>query len=104
MLSGIGGLTGGAAGLNELGIMSHVTPHEIIAHLANNEPQLKAFAKLSTARQLTELARIEAQMTSNGHVNTGSEPLWKKPEIRRDVSPTKTGLEPTATAYRKGNS
>jgi hypothetical protein len=57
-------------------------PHEIIAHLANNEPQLKALAKLSPARQAVELARIEAQMTSNGHVNTGAEPLYKQPALR----------------------
>jgi hypothetical protein len=57
-------------------------PHEIIAHLANNETQLKALAKLTPARQAVELARIEARMTSNGHVNTGADPLWKTPAVR----------------------
>jgi hypothetical protein len=57
-------------------------PHEVIAHLANNEGQLKALAKLSPARQAIEIARIEAQMASNGHVNTGADPLWKTPAVR----------------------
>src|ERR1700744_5724557 len=37
-------------------------PHEMLVHLANNEQRLKAFAKLSPARQAIELARIEARM------------------------------------------
>ena len=57
-------------------------PHEVIAHLANNEAQLKALAKLTPARQAIEIARIEAQISSNGHVNTGADPLWKTPAVR----------------------
>jgi hypothetical protein len=57
-------------------------PHEVIAHLSNNESQLKALAKLNPARQAIEIARIEAQMASNGHVNTGADPLWKTPAVR----------------------
>jgi hypothetical protein len=57
-------------------------PHELVIHLAGNEKQLKGLAKLSPARMTVELARIEAQMSSHGHVNTGADPAWKNPSTR----------------------
>lgn len=56
-------------------------PVEIIAHLANNERQLQAIAKLSPARQAVELARIEAQIAPQ-RANVGADPLWKSPTVR----------------------
>jgi hypothetical protein len=57
-------------------------PAEMIMHLANNEGQLKALAKLSPARQAVELARIESRFASHGHVSTGGERDWKRAETR----------------------
>lgn len=57
-------------------------PQDVLMHLAENEAQLKALVQLSPARQRTELARIEARMTSYGHVPTGSEREWIRPESR----------------------
>lgn len=57
-------------------------PHEIVAHLANNESRLDQLSKLSTERQIIELGRIEAQFAPHGNVNTGADPLWKTPAVR----------------------
>jgi len=57
-------------------------PAALITHLANNEQQLERLAKLSPDRQRTELSRIEAQMSSHGHVSTGPAPRWKQPAAR----------------------
>jgi CO/xanthine dehydrogenase Mo-binding subunit len=55
-------------------------PHEVIAHLAQNEAQLKKLATLSPARQVIEIGKIEARLSSS--VNTGADPLWKTPAVR----------------------
>jgi hypothetical protein len=57
-------------------------PADIIVHLASNEKRLQQFAKLSTARQIVELGRIEAQLSSHGYVPTGADPLWRRQEAR----------------------
>jgi hypothetical protein len=43
-------------------------------------------AKLSPARQAVEISRIEAQMAPHGHVNTGTDRLWKSPAVRGRIS------------------
>lgn len=53
-------------------------PEAVIMHLAGNERRLKELAKLPAARIGVEVARIEAQLNSFGHVQTGSEPAWKR--------------------------
>jgi hypothetical protein len=57
-------------------------PADILVHLSNNPNRLKQLAKLNPARQVVELARIEAQMTSNGHTDTGADPAWKLPSAK----------------------
>jgi hypothetical protein len=57
-------------------------PHELVNHLAGNERQLQELAKMSPARQIVELGRIEARMAPHGHVPTGADPLWKTPAVR----------------------
>ncbi len=56
-------------------LMQFDRPHEIIAHLANNPDWLKQFAKLPTHRQVIEAGRIEAQLSSHGHVETVADPM-----------------------------
>jgi hypothetical protein len=61
-------------------------PHRLIKHFADNESALDAFSKMNTARQITELARIEARSSSYGHVRTGADPAWKTPAGRGRMS------------------
>ncbi len=55
-------------------------PADVIVHLGNNPDRAKKLAALSPARQATEIARIEAQLSSHGHTETGAERRWKAPE------------------------
>jgi hypothetical protein len=57
-------------------------PADVVAHLGNNPDRAKRLAALSPARQATEIARIEAQLSSHGHVETGSERRWKDADRR----------------------
>lgn len=57
-------------------------PAAILMHLASNPDRLAKFAKLSHARQLTEIAAIQSQLSPHGHVNVGADPAWKSPASR----------------------
>jgi hypothetical protein len=57
-------------------------PHDVIMHLAGNAGRLAQFSKLPVERQAVEISRIEAQMSSHGHVSTGAVPHWRTPEAR----------------------
>jgi hypothetical protein len=57
-------------------------PHDVLVHLANNPQRLKQIAKLNTARQVVELARVESQLSSFGHTQTGADPAWKLPSAK----------------------
>jgi hypothetical protein len=57
-------------------------PADILVHLADNPTRLKHLAKLNSARQVVELARVEAQLTSHGHTDTGADPAWKLPSAK----------------------
>src|SRR6202035_4133658 len=56
---------------------------DIIAHLGNNPDRLEQISKLSTPRMIAEVARVEAQLSSNGRANpTGSIPAYKHESSR----------------------
>lgn len=57
-------------------------PAEIVMHLGGNEAQLKAIAKMPTAQQIVELARIEARLSSEHVPSAGALPKWKSEGAR----------------------
>jgi hypothetical protein len=63
-------------------VVEHNDPAQIIMHLAGNEQRLKKLATLPPAQRKVEIARIEAEYASHGHVSTSAVPAWKDTHSR----------------------
>lgn len=60
-------------------------PDDVLMHLSNNPDRLERIAKLPLQRQITEIAKIEAEHSPHGHSrDTGAQPLWTRPEARKN--------------------
>jgi hypothetical protein len=61
-------------------------PHQVIMALGNDPDRLARLAKLPLARQITEIAKIEAEHAPLGHSrDTGAQPLWTRPHARANA-------------------
>jgi hypothetical protein len=52
-------------------------PDRVLMDLTNDTARLERFSKLTAHQQAVEIARMEAQYASHGHVETGTTPAWK---------------------------